>query len=49
MALFGRRKNETQGIPGGIPREFPGGSPGQVPGGSTPGRHLGRDYAAVDY
>jgi hypothetical protein len=33
MALFGRRKNETQGIPGGIPREFPGGSPGPVPGG----------------
>ena len=33
MALFGRRKNVTQGIPGGIPREFPGGSPGQVPGG----------------
>jgi hypothetical protein len=35
MALFGRRKNGTQGIPGGIPREFPGGSPGQVPGGFT--------------
>src|ERR1700728_1412321 len=33
MALFGRRKNGPQGIPGGIPREFPGGSPGQVPGG----------------
>jgi hypothetical protein len=33
MALFGRRKNGTQGIPGGIFREFPGGSPGQVPGG----------------
>jgi len=33
MALFGRRKNETQAIPGGIPREYAGGSPGQVPGG----------------
>ena len=33
MALFGRRKNGPQGIPGGVPREFPGGSPGQVPGG----------------
>jgi hypothetical protein len=40
MALFGRRKNETQGIPGGIPREFPGGSPGQVPGG-FPGQPAG--------
>jgi hypothetical protein len=33
MALFGRRKNETQAIPGGIPREYPGGSPGPLPGG----------------
>jgi hypothetical protein len=40
MALFGRRKNETQGIPGGIPREFPGGSPGQVLGG-FPGQPAG--------
>jgi hypothetical protein len=40
MALFGRRKNEAQGIPGGIPREFPGGSPGQVPGG-FPGQPFG--------
>jgi hypothetical protein len=32
MALFGRRKNAAQGIPGGIPREFPGVLPGQVPG-----------------
>ncbi len=31
MALFGRRKSDTQGIQGGIPREFPGGPPGQVP------------------
>jgi hypothetical protein len=40
MALFGRRRNETQGIPGGIPREYPGGSPGQVPGG-FPGQPFG--------
>jgi hypothetical protein len=40
MALFGRRKNEAQGIPGGIPREFPGGSSGPVPGG-FPGQPFG--------
>jgi hypothetical protein len=40
MALFGRRKNEAQGLPGGIPREFPGGSPGPVPGG-FPGQPFG--------
>jgi len=40
MALFGRRRNETQAIPGGIPREYPGGSPGPVPGG-FPGQPLG--------
>jgi hypothetical protein len=33
MPLFGRRKNATQGIPGGIPRQFPGGPTGPVPGG----------------
>jgi hypothetical protein len=32
MALFGRRKDSTQGIPGGVPRQFPGGPPSQVPG-----------------
>jgi len=44
MALFGRRKNETQAIPGGIPREYPGASPGPglVPGGfpGQPGASL---------
>ena len=42
MALFGRRKNDTQGIPGGIPREFPGGPPGQVPGGFPGASGLGQ-------
>jgi hypothetical protein len=40
MALFGRRKNDAQGIPGGIPRQFPGGPPSQVPGG-FPGQFPG--------
>jgi hypothetical protein len=40
MALFGRRKDSTQAIPGGIPREFPGGPPGPVPGG-FPGQPAG--------
>jgi hypothetical protein len=42
MALFGRRKDSTQGIPGGIPREFPGGPPGQVPGGFPGASGLGQ-------
>ena len=45
MALFGRRKNVTQEIPGGIPRQFPGDSPGQVPGG-FPGQFPGPPGAA---
>jgi hypothetical protein len=39
MALFGRRKNETQAIPGGIPRDYPGAS-GQGPG-DFPGQPFG--------
>ena len=45
MALFGRRKDGTQGIPGGIPRQFPGGPPGQVPGG-FPGQAGGSSLLA---
>jgi hypothetical protein len=42
MALFGRRKGDTQGIQGSIPREFPGGPPGQVPGGFPGASGLGQ-------
>ena len=42
MALFGRRKDSTQGIPGGIPRQFPGGPPSQVPGGFPGASGLGQ-------
>jgi hypothetical protein len=42
MALFGRRKNDAQGIPGGIPRQFPGGPPSQVLGGFPGASGLGQ-------
>jgi hypothetical protein len=42
MALFGRRKNDTQGLPGGIPRQFPGGPPSQVLGGFPGASGLGQ-------
>jgi len=38
MALFGRRKDGTQGIPGGIPRGAPSQVPGSFPGASGLGQ-----------